>query len=676
MPSIRTKKRRRKGAPAPQNVRKQHQALVCQFEAHSALALRVKSRCIEWSGPYNSSGRPTLMGNTPAHRFAFYLKHGHWPQRVDMTCVNRRCVNVEHMREVAHGEYLPAVPKPGYSAADACPELERIYDAERNVYPLHRFGPGAKYAIACKCDIPECGELWTANLPNLVKALRSGNNGCPRCKFRKQSRRTKGVPHTRGYLHEERPDLIPLINMVEFKRLDPFHAGGDVRRIPGGASKRLDKIPFICIRCNETYLCTPWHKTRGDYAAWCPHCGLKGRSWSEILFQHELKSFSVFCNGLKTNAWINVPDSTNGGWEVDALHQRSKCIFEFDGAKDHQREGSKERDRRKTSELQDLRDYVVIRIRERPLSKMRICASATVEQGNIHGAVVAALRLFEEITGRDIRELNEYEASGQYRAEAAALEYTKSLPFDRVVNLSVSTTQKLVSFPTTLAAARSVGIKGRNTGARISLAIGRKMKAGKCYWARESEIEAVGGLQLFLSNFTPLKPKHRPVRRLKNGQTTDYPDISTAASKNGISLPAIWSAIKRRTDGSAGLCAGALWEYVDSPLPPPEEQDVAAYRRIRNKRPGRPRPVRAFRFEGGRAVSLAHFEDKCSAASAFGIKRGSFNALVNEMRPHSHVFFAHEDDIKAAGGLQKYAKRIRSRISKRKKNGSIRNSQH
>lgn len=66
---------------------------------------RSDNGCIEWTastdgrGGYGKISFPGY-GLGYAHRIAFFMHHGRWPKsEIDHVCRNRKCVNVDHLRE-------------------------------------------------------------------------------------------------------------------------------------------------------------------------------------------------------------------------------------------------------------------------------------------------------------------------------------------------------------------------------------------------------------------------------------------------------------------------------------------------------------------------------------------------------------------------------------------------
>lgn len=81
---------------------------------------RRNGECVEWTGSIGGSGygRLTVRGErTPAHRYAWERENGPIPDGlvVDHRCINRTCVNVDHLRVVTQGENVRAQSARGRS---------------------------------------------------------------------------------------------------------------------------------------------------------------------------------------------------------------------------------------------------------------------------------------------------------------------------------------------------------------------------------------------------------------------------------------------------------------------------------------------------------------------------------------------------------------------------------
>lgn len=77
------------------------------IERFPAYYQAVASGCWEWLGGtfhgygvFSASGKQSIR----AHRVAFFLHYGHWPDCIDHLCRNRKCVNPLHLEAVSNKE--------------------------------------------------------------------------------------------------------------------------------------------------------------------------------------------------------------------------------------------------------------------------------------------------------------------------------------------------------------------------------------------------------------------------------------------------------------------------------------------------------------------------------------------------------------------------------------------
>ena len=68
----------------------------------------VETRCLEWTAYLDPRGYGRFCHEGDmryAHRVAWYLEHGQWPEHtIDHLCRNRACVNVDHLDDVPNAE--------------------------------------------------------------------------------------------------------------------------------------------------------------------------------------------------------------------------------------------------------------------------------------------------------------------------------------------------------------------------------------------------------------------------------------------------------------------------------------------------------------------------------------------------------------------------------------------
>ena len=93
--------------------------------------------CREWDRATNNRGYGVTYvegKNQLAHRAAWYAKYGKYPRPdmvTDHICENKRCINVDHLRELPnHLNLRRAIPR-GDAETEARRKRQRIADAKR-----------------------------------------------------------------------------------------------------------------------------------------------------------------------------------------------------------------------------------------------------------------------------------------------------------------------------------------------------------------------------------------------------------------------------------------------------------------------------------------------------------------------------------------------------------------
>lgn len=93
------------------------------------------SGCYEWTAAIQSRGHGAVWfeGRVRlAHRVAWVLEHGRWPAAdkvLDHICNNRRCVNVEHLRELTNGQNIQRAYPRGNAETEARRAAWRVRSA-------------------------------------------------------------------------------------------------------------------------------------------------------------------------------------------------------------------------------------------------------------------------------------------------------------------------------------------------------------------------------------------------------------------------------------------------------------------------------------------------------------------------------------------------------------------
>lgn len=71
----------------------------------------LENGCWEWTGAKTGSSYGAIQISTKrkvvlAHRLAFYMAYGYYPNEIDHTCFKTDCVNPKHLEDVTHDENM------------------------------------------------------------------------------------------------------------------------------------------------------------------------------------------------------------------------------------------------------------------------------------------------------------------------------------------------------------------------------------------------------------------------------------------------------------------------------------------------------------------------------------------------------------------------------------------
>lgn len=109
--------------------------------------------CINWTGTLTVAGYGFFWADEIrthlAHRLAWFLAYGDFPkQTIDHTCRNRRCVNVEHLRDVPQSRQFENYVS-YWGSKTECPQ-HHPYDEANTRYGTR--GNGSKFRICLTCE--------------------------------------------------------------------------------------------------------------------------------------------------------------------------------------------------------------------------------------------------------------------------------------------------------------------------------------------------------------------------------------------------------------------------------------------------------------------------------------------------------------------------------------------
>lgn len=113
--------------------------------------------CVLWQGAVTGSGYGHLRINGTlvyAHRFAFFLKHGRWPEPNGLhSCDTPACVNADHIFEGTHADNMADMRRKGRDHS-----VTRTNAAKTHCKRGHSFDCGNTYRR--KDGGRECRACW------------------------------------------------------------------------------------------------------------------------------------------------------------------------------------------------------------------------------------------------------------------------------------------------------------------------------------------------------------------------------------------------------------------------------------------------------------------------------------------------------------------------------------
>src|ERR1035437_1348768 len=144
-----------------------------------------------------------------------------------------------------------------------------------------------------------------------------------------------------------------------------------------------------------------------------------GTSEIEIRLRHEIGEFFDLNHGKNNHVIV----AKNGKrYHVDILLAKESIIMEYDSSYYHITRKSRDRDEKKTKDL-NKNGWPVIRIRERPLKIVSANDVSVDASSSIHQITVRTLERIENLTGIKILGLDEYRKNGERAAGSGAEAY-------------------------------------------------------------------------------------------------------------------------------------------------------------------------------------------------------------------------------------------------------------